>query len=180
MKGIVFTEFMEMVEDTFGYELVDHIIEETKPASGGVYTAIGTYSHAEIVNLVVSLSKKTNTPVPVLLKAFGKHLFGVFIKTYNKFFEGSTNAFDFLESIETYIHVEVLKLYPDAELPKFTTEQFEDRLEMIYISDRKMADLAEGLIEATLEHFNTPMDIIRKNLIEDGSKVKFIIIRHQN
>lgn len=178
MKGIVFTEFMEMVEDTFGYDVVDHIIEDTNPESGGVYTAVGTYSHAEIVSLVVSLSKKTNTPIEHLLKAFGKHLFSVFSKGYSHFFKDTEDAFDFLESIENYIHVEVLKLYPDAELPKFTTEQHSDKiLEMIYISDRKMADLAEGLIESTMEYFNESAEIKRENMIEDGSKVKFTILR---
>ena len=28
MKGIVFTEFLEMVEEKFGYEMVDEIIAE--------------------------------------------------------------------------------------------------------------------------------------------------------
>ena len=35
MKGIVFTEFLEMVEEKYGYEVVDQIIEESKLPSGG-------------------------------------------------------------------------------------------------------------------------------------------------
>jgi hypothetical protein len=49
MKGIVFTEFIEMVEQRFGYEIVDELLTETELPSGGAYTAIGTYSHHEIV-----------------------------------------------------------------------------------------------------------------------------------
>jgi hypothetical protein len=48
-------------------------------------------------------------------------------------------------------------------------------LEMIYYSERKMADFAEGLIEKSLEHYGETADIDRRNLTEDGSKVEFII-----
>jgi len=41
MKGIVFTEFLEMVENKFSPELADRIIEGAEVPSGGVYTAVG-------------------------------------------------------------------------------------------------------------------------------------------
>ena len=48
MLGVVFTEFVEMVEDSFGEEVADEMLEMSKLASGGVYTAVGTYSYQEI------------------------------------------------------------------------------------------------------------------------------------
>ena len=36
MKGIVFTEFLEMVEEKFGLEVVDYIIESSELASEGI------------------------------------------------------------------------------------------------------------------------------------------------
>jgi len=57
MKGMVFTEFLEMVEDQFGFTMADKIISEAELASGGVYTSVGTYHHQEMVALVVNLSK---------------------------------------------------------------------------------------------------------------------------
>ena len=47
MKGVVFTEFIEMVEDKFSADIADQIIEEADLPSGGVYTSVGTYDHAE-------------------------------------------------------------------------------------------------------------------------------------
>jgi hypothetical protein len=35
MKGLVFTEFFEMVEEKLGFELVDQLIEKTELATGG-------------------------------------------------------------------------------------------------------------------------------------------------
>lgn len=179
MKGLVFTEFMEMVEDKFGDEMVENIIEASNLASGGAYTSVGTYSHHEMVSLVVNLSDKTNIPVESLLNVFGKYLFGVFESKYAGFFKHVNSAFDFLDSIENHIHVEVKKLYPDAELPSFKTRKLsETEFEMIYTSERKMAGLAKGLIEATFEHFNEPVEINQENVNTDGTIVKFLLTKN--
>jgi len=178
MKGIVFTEFLDMVEDAMGYETVDQLIVENDLPSKGVYTSIGTYDHQEMVTLVTALSKKTTVPVPDLLQAFGHYLFGTFRKSYTAFLDAAPNAFEFLESIETYIHIEVRKLYPDAQLPKFKTQRLQpNTLEMIYFSDRSMSDFALGLIEKTFEHYQETATITREYLKDNGSEVRFLIVK---
>lgn len=178
MKGIVFTEFIEMVEEKFGYDMMDDIIESSNLPSGGSYTTVGTYDHTEMIQLVVGLSKRTEIPVSSLLKTYGKHLLHALSKKYPMFFESTHNSLDFLEQIDRYIHVEVQKLYPDAELPKFDIHRInEHSIEMIYQSERRMSDLADGLIEATIEYYNETATVEKINLNEDGSLVKFIISR---
>jgi hypothetical protein len=132
MKGVVFTEFFGMVEQVFSADMVDDLIEATEPPSGGAYTAVGTYDHAEIVAMVVELSARSGTPTDELLAAFGKHLFGRFHELYPVFFDGVPDAFSFLSSIEDVIHVEVRKLYPDAELPRFES-WFPDEESMVLV-----------------------------------------------
>lgn len=179
MKGIVFTEFLDLVEARFGYEMVDAILQESQLSHGGAYTSIGTYPHGEMVALVSNLSRRADIPVAALLHLYGRHLFGVFAKSYSHFFQGVNSAFGLLEHIENHIHIEVRKLYPDAELPRFETRRpTEDSLEMVYHSERRMADFAEGLMEATLEHFGESATISRENLHPDGSAVRFLIQKH--
>lgn len=45
MKGIIFTEFLDMVDEQFGFEVTEHIIEKAKHqlSTGGSYSAVGTY-----------------------------------------------------------------------------------------------------------------------------------------
>ena len=45
MKGVIFTEFLEMVESHFSPEMADRIITAARLPSGGAYTAVGTYDH---------------------------------------------------------------------------------------------------------------------------------------
>jgi hypothetical protein len=58
MKGIVFTEFLDLVEAKFGLETVDEIIEKSDLKSKGVYTSIGTYDFSEMLSLITNLSEK--------------------------------------------------------------------------------------------------------------------------
>ena len=176
MKGIVFTEFLDMVEKKFGYEIVDQIINDADLPSNGIYTSIGTYSHNEIIQLLLNLSQTVKIEPAVLLKEFGKYLFDTFLISYPSFFNTVDNAFSFLESIDRHIHVEVLKLYPDATLPKFRTQKTEDdSLIMTYVSERKMSALAEGLIEKSIAHYNENCSVTIDNIEDDGSVVQFTI-----
>ena len=176
MKGIVFTEFLDMVEERFGYEVVDQIISESKLSTDGIYTSVGTYPHSEIVKLLMNLSDKVKIDPKTLLKEFGKYLFDVFLKSYPHFFSSVDGAFAFLHSIDKHIHIEVLKLYPDATLPKFISYESDNGdLIMTYKSERKMSALAEGLIEKSIKHYNEKCTVKVENIIEDGSVVKFTI-----
>ncbi|MCB0737707.1 MAG: heme NO-binding domain-containing protein [Bacteroidetes bacterium] len=176
MKGIVFTEFFQFIEDNFGYEMVDELIEETQPASGGIYTAVGSYPFNELVSYLTYFCKKKEMDPALALRLFGHHLFNVFSKNYQQFFKAQNGSFGFLASIDNHIHVEVAKLYPDAELPKFNIiSQTETEMVMHYTSERKLHALAHGLIEKTLEHYHQKGEINTQVLGEDGSQVQFKI-----
>lgn len=178
MKGLVFREFLGMVEKEFDYQTVDDIIEQSEVASKGIYTNVGTYRHEEMFALVAELSKAKNIPVDKLLFVFGKYLFTVFAKNYPDFFKNKKNSFELLSEVEETIHVEVLKLYPEAELPTFDTEVVnENEMRMTYHSSRKLSDFAEGLIEGCIEYFNEKATIEKEFLEADGTVVYFRILK---
>jgi hypothetical protein len=160
MKGIVFTEFNDMVEEKFSPELLDEIISECKLASGGAYTSVGTYEHTELVAMVGKLSEKTDIPADTLVYAFGEHLAVRFSELFPAFFTQTTNVFDFMKSLDQHIHVEVKKLYPDAALPKFNFDDSNPAcLVMEYQSSRGFAVLAHGLMTGVIKHYGESIDI---------------------
>ena len=179
MKGVVFTEFIEMVESHFSPEMADRIITAARLPSGGAYTAVGTYDHGEMWSLAVELSKASNIPVPELMRSYGRHLFGRFAVSHPRLFEGTKSAFDFLQSLENVIHVEVRKLYPEAEMPHFEVlDRTDTRLVLLYESRRHFADLAEGLMHACAVHFGESIDITREALpVDTGSRERFVLTR---
>ncbi|MDP5106475.1 MAG: heme NO-binding domain-containing protein [Polaribacter sp.] len=176
MKGIVFTEFLDLVEEKFGIEMVDDIISNSTLASEGVYTSIGTYSFSEMLQLVSHLSSKSKISIDDLLLIYGEHFFSVIERSYPGLLATYNDPIEMLSSIENHIHVEVRKIYPDAELPTFIVqEKKENSLIMIYKSNRAMHHFGLGLMNKTFQHFKSTAEIILEKIKEDGTEVRFII-----
>lgn len=176
MKGIVFTEFLEMVEDQFGLETVDAIIEASQLPSDGIYTSVGTYDFNEMVLLLQNLSERTKISQDDLLQTFGHYLFVSLGKAHPEVIKSYTSPIGLLYSIEDHIHVHVQKLYPDAELPTFNIlDKTDTSISMVYISSRGLYRLAHGLIEKCFEHFNASSIVTYELLKDDGTQVKFDI-----
>lgn len=162
MKGIVFVELLAMAEDTFGEEAVDRVIAEATLPSGGAYTAVGSYSCDELISLVGGFSAHSGIPGPELQRLFGHWMMQSFGRHYPGFFADKTTGLEMLESIEDEIHVEVRKLYPDAELPSFDAVRHgADVMDLTYRSPRPLADFCQGLIEACIAKYGETAHITR-------------------
>lgn len=179
MKGLIFTEFLEMVEEKFGYEVLDRLTSLPSLQKKGAYTSVGNYPHDEMLKMIDELHSAVDLTHKALILAFAQWMFEVFIKVHPEFFETIDNSFDFLNGIETVIHSEVRRLYPDARLPDFECERrTENELVMDYSSWRPFADLAEGLIKASSEHFGEQIEVVREaGPTDDSRSARFILRR---
>ncbi len=174
MMGMVFTEFLELVEDRFSVETADRVIQAARTSTDGAYTAVGKYDHGEMVRMVQALSAETKLPVAELLRLFGQHLAGRFSTLYSDFFAAQPSLFEFLSSIDGKIHVEVKKLYPHAELPSIETlERTAGCHVMVYRSNRHMQDLALGLIEGAARHYGQRIEV--EQSANAGGGTRFVI-----
>lgn len=166
MKGIVFTEFLKMVELCFDAETVETIIVEGNLPSGGAYTSVGTYPHDEMLTLLTCLSARTGLSTDDLMRTYGKQMFGVLHSQIPHEDPGAySDTFSLLTDIQNKIHAEVFKLYPDADLPRFEhTMLSKDTLQLKYLSERGMASFAEGLISGCIAHFGETITVERTDL----------------
>lgn len=177
MLGVVFTEFLELVEEKFGLDTVDAILDDSGVENDGAYTAVGSYDHQEIVSLVVALSKHIDVPTEALIHTFGTHLATRFAALYPQFFEGHSDVFSFLATVDKHIHREVKKLYPNADLPTISTNQVDDKtLVLDYRSRRHFGQLAQGLIEGALAYYQCDATVeASDNSTEDEAFIRFEI-----
>ena len=181
MMGQIFTELLELVETKYGYEIVDQLLSNSKLHSGGSYTAIGTYNHIELLILVKNLSELVHTPINELVRDFGEAIFIKLILSHPQILGGITDSFELLSKIDSYIHVEVGKFYPHAQLPHFKYDQISDNhVHLHYRSTRPFASFAEGLLLGCGQYFNEKF-IITRLLSADSSEmnVTFDIVRQQ-
>ncbi len=176
MKGVVFTEFFELVEAEFGEDVLDDIIDNTELQSDGVYTAVGHYDYNDMLKLVVALSAETNIPITDLIETYGKYLFGRFVIMYPRFFEEVSSTYVFLARVDEHIHVEVKKLYPDAELPVFESTIEGPKMTIVYDSKRPFGYLAKGLLDGCIEHFGESIETTRADISDDMTSATFELI----
>ncbi|MGI9282618.1 MAG: heme NO-binding domain-containing protein [Endozoicomonas sp.] len=180
MKGIIFTEFMEMVEDRFSEDVAEEIIELADLPSGGSYTSLGTYSHAEVLNLVTCLSQVSGAKIEDLVQAFGEYLFGRFADVHADFFENVSGSLDFMMKVEDYIHIEVQKLYPEANPPKLSCDRIADNeMTLHYASHRPFAPLAKGLIQGCAAWFKETIEVSQEDLPGSGpgTEARFHLVK---
>ncbi|EGG29697.1 Guanylate cyclase-related protein [Aequoribacter fuscus] len=170
MKGIIFTEFFDLVEEAFGFEIAAQLIDQCDLPSGGAYTAVGTYDHTEILALVGMLSKLTAVPAPALMVSYGKFLYPKLHAQLDSMGLNFGSSFELFKALHEVIHPEVLKLYPDAELPEFEATPLSDnQLLLKYRSCRPLAHVAEGLIYGAgdLYQENLSVQLEHKNATDD-------------
>ncbi len=165
MKGVIFTEFIDLVEEKFGLDTLDQIIQGANLPNEGAYTTVGTYDHVELLRMVGQLHAISGIPVSDLAKVFGQHLFGQLAKSHKELVGRVDNVMDLLANVENVIHVEVEKLYPDAELPTLNYRQLnENECEIAYESSRPFADVCEGLIRGAADYFGENFELEREDL----------------
>lgn len=180
MKGVVFTELIDHLDEERSPAFTQEVLEAARLPNGGAYTAVGTYPSAELSSILAALSEKTGVGVGDLQQSFGRHLFSRFSASYPNLFARIGDAFSFLCSVETHIHIEVKKLYPDVELPVFeVTERSENRLRIIYRSTRHMEEFCQGLIEGCLDHFGERAEISRKLLARTPATIVEFTLERQ-
>ena len=169
MKGIVFNMLTDLVEERFGLDAWDGLIEETQPASEGAYTAVAVYPDEELLGYVNALARRTSASAADICRLFGEFMLHKFAEIHPEFFDGHT-AKSFLQSVHDVIHVEVRKLHPDVVLPEFTYgDPGPDELILNYHSPRELCHLAEGLITGAGQHFGVNISWSHDVCMHDGA-----------
>lgn len=176
MKGIIFTEFIQLVEDKFGLEVLDEVFDMA--GDEGIYTAVGSYDHRDLVKLIVALSKISRVPAEQLQQVFGECMFSSLYNTIpvHAQLKECQSAFQFIRHVEDYIHVEVKKLYPDANPPGFEfLSESETEMVFDYKSVRCMSQVCLGLVKGCAGHFNENITVTTQSVDECGQRVRFTL-----
>jgi len=173
VKGIILSEFVEFIEQELGEDTAQKIINDSQVESMGAYSRVGLYDYQELIQLLTQAVTETETDASILLELFSDHLFSVFKRDYSLFFEGVGSAVEMLKQIDDHIHVEVQKLYPDAELPSFDFTQEGSILTLNYVSPRPLAAVAHALVGACLKFFGDNEVLLESTISDDHKSAQF-------
>ncbi len=169
MKGVIFTYLADMVEEHFGLDAWDAILQHA--GLDGLYVSSESYDDDQLFRLVQAAHEATGIPSNDLIRTFGKYSFAKFQQSHPDFCKPQYTLKEFLLSVDKVIHVEVKKLHPDAMLPSFEYEdEADNELTMIYSSPRKLCMLAEGLITGAAQFYKTEYVLKHDKCMHNGDK----------
>jgi hypothetical protein len=158
MKGVVFNIVEEFVTEQWSADDWDYLMD----AAGldGAYTALGTYTDAELAALVDAAAARFGLTTEQVLRAVGRHAFAGLDRRYPDFAKGHVGIDTFLPTVNDIIHPEVLKLLPGATLPTFRVDHLADgSMTMTYWSPRDLCVFAEGLVLGAGDHFGQDLTV---------------------
>jgi len=182
MKGVLFTEFQNLIEAEFGLEVLDHVIDKASPelSTNGAYTSVGTYPHTELLAQLDALVSLVDAELDAMLLAYAYRLMDSFEASYPQFFESHTDLFSFLLKVESQMHAGVRKLYPEANPPTLEVEKKSDEsLSLTYRSHRPLSVVVVPLLKAAARRYETAISVEIVSTTEDGSNQE-VEIRKQS
>lgn len=175
MVGFIFTEFIEMVENYFGYETVDRILLSSELDSNGIFTSASSYPDSDFFKLIEQLSKEVDLNSYELEVDVGKYLFKSFLRRFAPVLEGVTDANGFITVMNNHFKTNFSKIYPNDKFGYISLKTSENQLTVNYRTDNKLTNLIEGIILGSFEHYHDGVGMIKEDIKGDGRNVNFII-----
>src|ERR1051325_8340200 len=145
MKGIIFNLLQEIVEQEYGEQTWDALLEAAQLK--GAYTSLGSYPDSDLMKLVGAASTALGKSPDEIVRWVGCKAAPLLAAKYPRFFDAHKSTRPFVLTLNQIIHPEVRKLYPGADVPEFDFDtSSEEFLLMGYQSARRMCAFAEGLV----------------------------------
>lgn len=160
MKGIIFNLLEDFIEDSCGTGVYAEILAgcTLTTADPDLIVGPGTYPDSDFVAIIDCLVCRFEQDAGDVLRAFGKYAVPRLAERYPQFFVAHSTPREFLKSVGFIHHIEIKKLYKDADTPVFSVE---DRgvgpLVMKYRSNRRLCHFVEGLVDGLAEQYHTPI-----------------------
>lgn len=157
MKGIIFDVAADVVRAGYGDDVWDDLLDEV--GIDGAYTALGSYPDAELLAIIDAAASRIGSSPGDTMATVGRLGYPVLAGRLPALVAGIPDLRTCLASLNTIIHPEVLKLYPEASPPAFELTDDGDDLLLRYISARGMCRMAEGLALGAADSFGERIEI---------------------
>lgn len=131
------------------------VLESAALPSRGVYAATGDYSHEELFQLAARYMEKAKLGEDDVMYGLAQGVIAYFHEKHPHIFTGYADFSTFLRAINSFIHPEVYRIHPGAELPVFNTlHEASGRSILLYQSPRRMPGFAKAMIMASAREYD--------------------------
>jgi len=163
MKGVIFNFFESFVDETYGMDNYESCVGEDD-----VFVGTESYDDEKFLSLFSKISNKLSISSSNLLREFGRFTIPRLLSKYEdiKIYECPENV---LLELNDVIHVEVKKMMPNSNPPKFVIHQENNKMVVEYISERKLYNFVEGAFLGLADYFNCSVEYSLLSQIDRNS-----------
>lgn len=155
MHGLIANQLRSYTLAHHSREAWTHAVEACGNALPDGPVPLGlTYHDADVMAVVLALSRETDMEVPVLLEEFGAYLAGGLLRVYHPLVPGAWRTLDVIQHAEEHIHTAVRLRDSSAGPPYLTaSRRSPTSVEVIYTSPRRLCALATGIVHGMATHY---------------------------
>jgi len=166
MKGVLFNVVEDVVTGALGADAWDDVIDAS--GASGAYTSLGNYPDTDLVAIVGAVADALEMSTADTLRLAGRLGFEPLAARAPELLAGHAGWRSVLLALDDIIHPEVLKIYPDADVPRFEVTTDGDALVVAYTSERRMCALADGLAVGCGAWYGEVVQVEHLSCLHDG------------
>jgi hypothetical protein len=168
MKGLFFTELLELIETDYGLAVLDQVIRTAVPVTDGVYTSMGHYDPQEFFGLVSALSVEMNQPRSTFLRSFGRHFFRCLLERNKRVFDKYPSAIRAIQDVNSLVRATRIFSFeeqpPQAEFWAVGPAAWQ----LTIRSQLPIGEMALGALEACIAYFDEPLEVSQQEVTADS------------
>jgi hypothetical protein len=159
MHGLILSELKKYVDTRLGGDTWRTLLRE---AGIGVkiYLPTQTYPDTEVVSIITTASRLSNTPVTGILEDFGEFIVPDLIGVYGAYIKPEWRTLDLILNTEETMHRVVRTRNPGAAPPELkVVRTAPDEVAIEYTSQRKMCAIARGIVKGVAGHYREQVTV---------------------
>lgn len=172
MHGVVMAGLQSFVQDEEGRRTWN-AIKESAGIDRTTYSRMEDYPDEEFKQIYSVLVDEYGMNGDQLQREFGQYLFEALVDIYERiYFDEGRDALTMIDSVEETIH-QSLKQRRGVTFtpPELETDRIgEDRVAVVYSSDRHLCELAKGMIRGVEAYYETSLDIEETMCMKDDDE----------
>jgi tRNA A-37 threonylcarbamoyl transferase component Bud32/predicted hydrocarbon binding protein len=168
MHGLILVQLQKFAQQTIGPQQW----REASAKAGlnhQTFSAGSVYEDSQAIEQIALASSILGIPVDQVVESFGIFLSKELIRLYQRVIKPEWKTLDIIENTETFIHSAVRAGNPGAVPPVLDAIRIsDDQLQLLYSSDRKLCQLAIGIIKGLSSHFQEVIEIHHDSCMHKG------------
>jgi predicted hydrocarbon binding protein len=168
MHGLIFLQLQKFAQKQVGPQAWELLLREANLRLQS-YSPARAYPDADLVALVRAAGRVVGKSEAAVVEAFGEFIAPELLRLHGRLLKPEWKTLDVIENTEPLIHAAVRVGNPGAQPPVLDVVRTSaEELQLIYTSERKLCQLAKGILAGIARHFGESIAVSEEACMHNG------------